>query len=83
LIRLLATANEADASAVRQLLLHPDETTRDQLQPYLDRSDAMKYAHQKALQLAQDARQQLDAVPPSRSRRILAEIAEFAVQRTF
>lgn len=83
LIRLLATATEADACAIRQLLLHPDETTRDQLQPFLDRSDAMKYAHQRALQLAQDARQQLDVVPPSRSRRILAEIAEFAVQRTF
>lgn len=83
LIRLLATASESDVSAIRQLLLHPDETTREHLQPYLERYDAMKYAHQKALQLAQDARQQLDVLPPSRSRRILAEIAEFAVQRTF
>ncbi len=83
LIRLLAKATDVDGHALRQLLLHPDETTREKLQPYLDRSDAMMYAHQRALQLAQDARQQLEAVAPSRSRRILAEIAEFAVQRTF
>lgn len=83
LIRLLSTAAEPEATQIRQLLMHPDESTRDRLTPHLERSDALQYAQQRAQQLAQEARQQLDAVPPSRSRRILAEIAEFAVQRTF
>lgn len=83
LIRLLATAPDADAQEVRQLLLHPDETTRERLQPFFDRSDALTYAHQRALKLAHEARLQLDGLLPSRSRRILNEIAEFAVQRTF
>jgi octaprenyl-diphosphate synthase len=83
LIRLLATANEADGQAIRQILLHPDETTRQRLQPYLDRSDALTYAHQRALALAAEARDELNVLQPSRARRILSEIAEFAVQRTF
>jgi octaprenyl-diphosphate synthase len=83
LIRLLATATEPDASEIRQLLLHPEEDTRKRLAPYFERSDALHYAHRRALHLAEEARQQLESVPASRARRILAEIAEFAVKRTF
>ena len=83
LIRLLNRASEAEAHEIRQLLLHPDGAARKRLAPYLERSDALTYAHERALSLAQDARQQLDRLPASRARRILADIAEFAVQRTF
>jgi octaprenyl-diphosphate synthase len=83
LIRLLKRSTEREATEIRQLLLHPDETTRERLTPYFEKSDALQYTHQRALRLAQDARQQLDVLPNSRAKRILAEIAEFAVQRTF
>lgn len=83
LIRLLNRASEADANAIRQLLLHPEEDTRDKLAPYFAQSDALAYTQQRAQRLAQDARQQLDVLPATRARRILSEIADFAVQRTF
>jgi octaprenyl-diphosphate synthase len=83
LIRLLATVGEPEATEIRQLLLHPEEDARARLMPYFERSDALQFAQRKALQLAEEARQQLDVVPQSRARRILAEIAEFAVKRTF
>lgn len=83
LIRLLNRAPEEEANEIRALLLHPTEDTRSRLTPYFEKSDAMQYAHQRALRLAQDARQQLDVLPQSPAKRILADIAEFAVQRTF
>lgn len=83
LIRLLKQLPDADAVAVRQLLGHPDETTREKLTPYLERTDALAYTHQRAMQFAQDARRQLEVLPNSRSKRILSDIAEFAVQRSF
>lgn len=83
LIRLLNRASEDEAHEIRALLLHPAEDTRARLAPFFEKSDAMQYAHQRALRLAQDARQQLDVLPASPSKRILADIAEFAVQRTF
>ena len=83
LIRLLSTASDADAAEIRQFLAHPDETTRDRLAPYFERSDAFQYTHQKAKSLANDARRQLELLPMTPARRILAEIAEFAVQRSF
>ncbi len=83
LIRLLATASDADAAEVRRLLVQPDETTRQQLTPYFDRSDAFEYTRKRAQGLAAEARQQLDGLPNSTAKRILSEIAEFAVQRTF
>lgn len=83
LIRMLRQLPDADVAAVRQLLAHPEEATRSKLSPYLERTDALAYTHQKAMQFAQDARRQLDVLPNSRSKRILSDIAEFAVQRSF
>ena len=83
LIRLLQTSADRDAVEIRQLLARPDETTREKLSPYLERSDAFEYTNQRAKGLAQEARRQLDLLPSSTSKRILCEIAEFAVQRSF
>ena len=83
LIRMLKQLPDADALAAKQLLAHPDDTTRSQLSPYLERTDALAWTHQQAMQFAQDARRQLDVLPNSRAKRILSDIAEFAVQRSF
>jgi octaprenyl-diphosphate synthase len=83
LIRLLATVSDADAAEIRRLLAQPDETTRQQLTPYFERSDAFEYTSKRAQSLAAEARSQLDGLPNSSAKRILSEIADFAVQRTF
>lgn len=83
LIRLLSTASDQDATDIRHILSHPDTTTRSRLTNYFERSDAFEYTQQRAVSLAQDARRQLELLPVTPARRILAEIAEFAVQRTF
>jgi octaprenyl-diphosphate synthase len=83
LIRLLSTVSDQESTEIRLILSHPDETTRSRLSPYFERSDAFDYTQQRAKSLAQDARRQLELLPMTPSRRILAEIAEFAVQRSF
>lgn len=83
LIRLLATASERDGAQIRRLLSQPDETTREQLTPYFERSDAFAYTSKRAQDLAVEARRQLDDLPNSAAKRILSEIADFAVQRTY
>ena len=83
LIRLLATASEPDATEIRRLLAQPDDSTRERLTPYFERSDAFEYTSRRAQSLAQEARRQLDGLPNSTAKRILADIADFAVQRTF
>ena len=83
LIRLLATASDADGAEVRRLLAQPDETTRRQLTAYFERSDAFEYTSRRAQSLAQEARRQLDGLPNSTAKCILADIADFAVQRTY
>lgn len=83
IIRMLLQLPEADAAEARQLLGHPDEQTRARLAPYLERTDAMEYTHQRALYYAHDARKQLDLLPDSDAKTILAIMAEFAVQRSF
>lgn len=83
LIRLLNTASEQDAAQVRQILSRPDESTRDRLIPYFERCDAFDYTNKRAKCLAVEARRQLETLPNTSARRILSEIAEFAVQRSF
>lgn len=83
LIRLLDQASAADSDQIRQLLAHPDDYTRSQLQPFIARSDAIEYSHQRAGEHADKARRQLERLPASPARQMLEEVAEFAIQRTF
>lgn len=83
LIRLLSTVSDREAAEIRQILARPEAATREKLTAYFERSDAFHYTNQRAKSLAQDARRQLESVPHSPARRILADIAEFAVQRSF
>jgi len=83
LIRLLQTAEEPDATRIRELLTRPDDATWSQLVPYLERSDAVEYARGRANEHAAAARRCLDGLRDTPARRILEEITEFATQRTF
>lgn len=83
LIRLLDRSKADDAREIRHLLAHPTESTRHALQPFLERSDALEYAEERARQFVADARCGLAAVPDSPARRLLEDMAEFSVRRKF
>lgn len=83
LIRLVSTANPADAAAIRDLLTRPDERTAALLLPYLEQSDALEYTRQRAAEFAATARAQLGIVPASPAKRILEAIADFVADRSF
>lgn len=83
LIRLLATASALDATEIRHLLAQPDASTRSRLASYFERSDAFEYTRRRAQNLAQAARSQLQILPNTAAKRVLSEIADFAVRRTF
>lgn len=83
LIRLLNTANAADAARLRDLLSHPDDNTAAALLPYLEKSDALEYTRQRASEFATDARTQLSILPPTPAKRILEAITDFVTERSF
>lgn len=83
IIRLLAHAPESQRQAAREILAAPADDAREQLRPILEANGSIEDAQRTALGLAQQARRELDRLAPSRARRLLAEIADFAVQRNF
>ena len=83
MIRLLATAAEVDAIEVRRQLSQPDASIRECLTPYFERSDAFEYTRLRAQRLTQEARVELDRLPNSKAKHILADIADIAVPWTF
>lgn len=82
LIRLLDQIGEAEGQTVRQWLSQPDEQTPSQLLPYLKQTDAIQYTCSRAAEFAAAARHHLHPLPDSPAKRLLEEIAEFAVQRS-
>ncbi|MBM79438.1 MAG: polyprenyl synthetase [Planctomycetaceae bacterium] len=83
LIRLLEQLGEAEAAQVREILAQPNEETGAALKPYFARCEAIEYAHHRAIEFAQEARQQIEKLPDSEATQILADVAEFAVNRNF
>ena len=81
IIRLLATASERDAEAIRRLLKHPNEATRTALEPYLRESDAVSYASSRAAEFVRRAEASLRPLPPSPAKRCLMQLARAAVAR--
>jgi octaprenyl-diphosphate synthase len=81
LIRLLSAAPPAAHGRLRQLLAAPGNHKRDLLRPFLDDSDALAYATQRARDFATRAREELHGLPPSPSRTVLEALSERVVQR--
>ena len=75
-------ANESERRELASLLESPNANTRDHLQTWLERFDAIDYARQTASQFADDARVQLERIPDSPSREILADLTDFVVGRS-
>ena len=82
-IHLLATADDAQATAVRELLARADTAAWRELRERLLGSDALDYARRRALDFAATARDSLGRLADCESRRILEEMTEFAALRRF
>lgn len=83
LIRLVATASDTDAAAIRDLLSRPDEHTAAALLPFLEQSDALEYTRARAAEYAAAARAQLAILPASPAKRTLEAITDFVADRSF
>jgi octaprenyl-diphosphate synthase len=83
LIRLLDQSSPEESREIRGLLARPEAATRRTLQKYLDASDALEYADERARHFVADARRQLECLPDTPAKRLLDEIAEFSIRRKF
>jgi octaprenyl-diphosphate synthase len=81
LIHLLATAPGAAAAEVRRILRSGQPHKREALLPLLHDSDALTYAHGRALEQARQARMALRCLAPSEYRDFLEYLTERAVVR--
>jgi geranylgeranyl pyrophosphate synthase len=73
---------KSDHGSLREILSQPDKHTWSDIQPFLDRTDAIEYAQRRANQFALEARKQLSGLPNSAARTILEDLTEFACRRS-
>jgi octaprenyl-diphosphate synthase len=71
-----------DAARVRQILGGPGNHKREALRAYLEKSDALPYAHARATEFARQACAELVCLTPSPYRAILDTLPEKAVNRS-
>jgi len=81
LIRLLNTIERPERQQVLAMLADPAKQTRESLRPWFERTDAMDYTREKAEQYVGLAVAQLDTLPPSPIRDVLARLARFVTTR--
>lgn len=81
LIRLLHSSLPDQRDRILAVLARSDNHYREALKPWLDRSDAIAYAQQRAGWYAEQAKRHLDAVAPSLARQALLGLADFVVSR--
>jgi octaprenyl-diphosphate synthase len=81
LIHLLHSAPEPLATRARQILTATENHRREALRPLLAEAGSLDYARERALELAAQARAELDVLPPSPCRAILEAMAERVVHR--
>ncbi len=81
LIRLLAEQSPSGRRDLVTLATSHERTSRNQLAVLLEASDALSYSRDKAEQFAAAAREELDILPGSPARDVLATLAELVVTR--
>lgn len=81
IIRALELASRTDREAMLEILAS-DERRTGHLAPYLERYEAIEYAHDRGLAFAHRARQRLDFLPPSPSRDVLSAMTDFVMSRS-
>ncbi len=83
LIRLLDQAEPTDAQRVRELLASPETTDVTALLSVLEQYDAIEFSRQRALEFAGQARVAISCLSDSPAYRVLDDLTEFAVRRSF
>jgi octaprenyl-diphosphate synthase len=81
LIRLLQGASEEVGPRLQQILRSPGNHKREALHPYLADGEALAYARRRAVEFAEQARTELQCLPPSPGRAILEKLTERVVHR--
>lgn len=81
LIRLLATLKPNDRTQVVDLLTATDGRRRERLLPWLEKSDGLSYARERALRYARAAQEDLQRLEPGPARDALHLLAESVVRR--
>ena len=81
LIRLLGQLNDPDRTRLIELLGQPIQTSRPLLRQYFDQTDAVRYAHQKAVEYIRRAKCHLKVLTPSAARTALEQLADFVLSR--
>jgi octaprenyl-diphosphate synthase len=81
LIRLLAESQPAARREIIDLLDANNRAARTQIAALLERSHALRYAHDKARAYAQAARAELGSLPASPARDVLSALTEMVVSR--
>jgi octaprenyl-diphosphate synthase len=82
LIRLLRRASAEEVSRIEQILRSPGNHKREALRPHLTDSGALQYARRRAEEFAAQARSELQCLPPSDARDVLAKLTEQVVHRS-
>lgn len=83
LIRLLDAASPEKKEQLTAWLDQGDSAARQKLKAELHAGNAIEEAHQRALEFAQQARVSLSCLADSPARRLLEDLTEFAVRRSF
>ncbi|MFK8113764.1 MAG: polyprenyl synthetase family protein [Rubripirellula sp.] len=83
IIRLLATANEADREQIIGILRGPSDVRLNLIRPFLHNCDAQDYTHEVADRFRCEAMEALEIVPDSAAKASLIAIANFSVDRRF
>jgi len=81
LIRLLDTVSAEDRMALVAVLSRSGNHHRETLEPWLERSDAISYARQKAAWFTRRAGGELAALPATSACNSLRGLTEFVVTR--
>jgi len=81
LIYLLSSFAPAERAEFVNKLRRADEHRRELVAPYLEATGALQYAQTKAVEFANQAKSDLDVLPPSPAKDVLAGITRFVVNR--
>ena len=81
-IRLYQKSAAAERDRLVQLLESKETSDRSELLKRLKASDAIEYTQDKAAQFAAAARREVESLPPSDARDILAGLTDFVVARS-
>ena len=81
IIRLMNQVESSNQGRLREILGQPDKHTWSDLQPFLEQTDAIEYAQQRAQQFAAQARSHLSGLPNTPAKSILEDLTEFACRR--